>query len=83
MERDDIHWGLCVGSITAAHDMVMTYQNFDDMNKLVCIQSEDTRGDVVAAVIDYMAENPESLDYSLGDLVLSALMERFPCPEML
>lgn len=26
MDLDDIHWGLCVGSITAAHDVIMTYQ---------------------------------------------------------
>lgn len=79
MDHDDVHWGLCVGSITAAHDMVMTYQNFEDMADLVCIRPTDTRGDVVTAVMEYMDEHPEELDYSLGDLVLAALIDKFPC----
>jgi len=80
MERDDIHWGLCVGSITAAHDIIMTYQAQVDMEQLVCTSDETTRGDVVNAVIAYMNEHPEEQDYSLGDVITSALMDKFPCP---
>lgn len=79
MERDDIHWGMCVGSITAAHDMVMSYQNFEDMNQLVCVPSDTSRADAIKAVIAYMKDHPEDLDFSLGDLVLSALIDKFPC----
>lgn len=79
MDLDDLHWGLCVGSITAAHDVVMTYQAADVAKELVCTATSQTRGEVVAAVIEYMQENPDELDYSLGDVVLSALVEKFPC----
>jgi len=79
MEMDDVHWGLCVGSITAAHDTIMTYQGFEDMNELVCATDTTTRGDVVNAVRAYMEDHPEELDYSLGDVVLAALIDRFPC----
>ena len=79
MDMDDIHWGLCVGSITAAHDMVMTYQAIGDVHSVVCTSMSHTRGDVVGAVINYMHENPGDLDYSLGDVVLSALANKFPC----
>jgi len=79
LERNDIHWGLCVGSITAAHDMVMTYQAADVALQVVCTDMTTTRGDVVVSVIDYLHEHPNELDYSLGDVVLSALVEKFPC----
>lgn len=78
MDLDDIHWGLCVGSITAAHDVIMTYQSAG-VTMIVCTETKHTRGDVVQAVIDYMNENPNELDYSLGDVVLSALVEKYPC----
>lgn len=79
MDMDDIHWGLCVGSITAAHDVVMTYQSSGVAQELVCTTLTDTRGDVVHAVIAYLDEHSGELDYSLGDVVLSALVEQFPC----
>ena len=79
MDMNDVHWGLCVGSITAAHDMVMTYQSAGVANDLVCTTMEHTRGDVVFAVVDYLNRNTFDLDYSLGDVVLSALIEQFPC----
>lgn len=79
MDMNDVHWGLCVGSITAAHDMVMTYQNAGVANDLVCTTMDHTRGDVVFAVVDYLNRNPYDLDYSLGDVVLSAMIEQFPC----
>ena len=79
MELDDIHWGLCVGSITAAHDIVMTYQQADAANEVVCTTMSTTRADVVYAVIQYMDENAHDLDYSLGDVVLSAMADKFPC----
>ena len=79
MDRDDIYWGLCVGSITAAHDMIMSYQNFEDAHELVCIAPETSRGDIVFAVREHINEHPEQLDYSLGDLVLTALINKFPC----
>ena len=79
MDMDDVHWGLCVGSITASHDMVMTYQAAGVANNLVCTTMDHTRGDVVYAVVDYLKTHPMELEYSLGDVVLSALIERFPC----
>lgn len=79
MDMDDVHWGLCVGSITASHDMVMTYQAAGVANNLVCTTLEHTRGDVVYGVIDYLNRHPFDLDHSLGDVVLSALIEQFPC----
>lgn len=78
MEADDIHWGLCVGSITAAHDVVMSYQAVG-VQTIVCTTMDHSRGDVVEAVIEYLQEYPDELDFSLGDVVLSALVERFPC----
>lgn len=79
MDVDDLHWGLCVGSITAAHDVVMSYQASGVTKEIVCTTMTHTRSDAVYAVIAYMQENPEDLDYSLGDVVLSALVEKFPC----
>ena len=79
MDADDVHWGLCVGSITAVHDTAMTYQGFDDMSQLICTTDKTTRGNVVTAVRTYMDEHPEDLDYSLGDVVLAALIESYPC----
>lgn len=79
MDMDDVHWGLCVGSITAVHDAAMTYQGFEDMSQLVCTTDTTTRGHVVMAVRTYMDAHPEDLDYSLGDVVLAALVEEFPC----
>lgn len=79
MDMDDIHWGLCVGSITAAHDVVMTYQQAGATNRVVCTPDGVTRGDAVYAVIGYLRENPDELQYSLGDVVVSALAEKFPC----
>lgn len=79
METEDISWGLCVGSITAVHDTIMTYQNADAVNIVVCTTMMTTRGDVVKAVISNMRRNPEQLDYALGDVVLEALAEEFPC----
>jgi len=79
MDADDVHWGLCVGSITAAHDVAMTYQGFDDMSQLICTSDTTTRGNVVMAVRSYMDDHPEDLDYSLGDVVMAALIEKFPC----
>ena len=79
MEMDDIHWGLCVGSITAAHDVIMTYQEAGATARVVCTPETITRGDAVYAVIDYLQENPGELQYSLGDVVVSALAEKFPC----
>lgn len=79
MDLKDVHWGLCVGSITAAHDVIMSYQNAGVGVGLVCTQMSQTRGDVVFAVIEYLNENPDHVDYSLGDAVLSALMAKFPC----
>lgn len=82
MDLDDIHWGLCVGSITAAHDVIMTYQSVSGKdNATVCTSMSHTRGDVVFAVIDYLHENADQLDYSLGDVMLSALIDKFPCEE--
>lgn len=80
MDLDDLNWGLCVGSITAGHDVIMTYQNFADVRQVVCTTEETSRGDVVFAVVEYMKENPSELEYSLGDVVLSALVDKFPCP---
>lgn len=80
MDRDDIHWGLCVGSITAAHDVVMTYQNAGVGGQAVCTLMSNSRSDIIQAVIAYMAQHPDELEYSLGDVVLSALVEKFPCP---
>jgi len=79
MDMDDVHWGLCVGSITAVHDAAMTYQGFEDMSQLVCTTDTTTRGNVVMAVRSYMDDHPEDLDYSLGDVVLAALIDKFPC----
>ena len=79
MDMDDIHWGLCVGSITAGHDMIMTYQNAADVRIVVCTPEGVTRGDVVYAVIDYLAETEDDLQYSLGDVVFAAMAEKFPC----
>lgn len=79
MDMDDIHWGLCVGSITAAHDVIMTYQASGAANDLVCTYMQHTRGDVVFAVMEFLKENPEYMDYSLGDAVLSAMIDKFPC----
>ena len=79
MEMDDIHWGLCVGSITAAHDVIMTYQQSGVAQGVVCTPEGVTRGDAVYAVIDYLKANPGELQYSLGDVVVSALAEKFPC----
>lgn len=79
MDMDDVHWGLCVGSVTAAHDVAMTYQGFEDMSQLICTTTTTTRGNVVMAVRAYMDDHPEDLDYSLGDVVLAALIEKFPC----
>jgi len=79
MDEDDVHWGLCVGSITAVHDTAMTYQGFDDMSQLICTTDTTTRGNVVTAVRSYMDEHPEDLDYSLGDVVMAALIESYPC----
>lgn len=79
METDDVMWGLCVGSITAGHDMVMTYQESGSVNKVVCTSKHITRGDAVDAVVKYLADHPEDLKYSLGDVVLSALADAFPC----
>ena len=79
MHLDDVHWGLCVGSITAAHDIVMTYQNAGVAEGLVCTSMDQTRGDVVYAVTEFLKENPDHWDYSLGDAVLSALIDKFPC----
>lgn len=79
MHLDDVHWGLCVGSITAAHDIVMTYQNAGVAQGLVCTATSQTRGDVVDAVIQFLKDNPDHWDYSLGDAVMSALIEKFPC----
>ena len=79
MNMDDIHWGLCVGSITAAHDVVMTYQNAGLGGQAVCTAMSTSRNDVVQAVIEYMAQHPDELEYSLGDVTLSAMAEKFPC----
>lgn len=79
MDLNDIHWGLCVGSITAAHDVIMSYQEAGAVNTVVCTTLSITRGDAVFAVVDYLNENPNDLDYSLGDVVLTALAEKFPC----
>ena len=79
MEMDDIHWGLCVGSITAAHDVVMTYQNAGVGGQAVCTLISTSRNDVIQAVVEYMEQHPDELEYSLGDVVLSAMVEKFPC----
>lgn len=79
MEMDDIHWGLCVGSITAAHDVVMTYQQAGATDRVICTPEGITRGDAVYAVIDYLYEHERDLEYSLGDVVVSALADKFPC----
>lgn len=79
MELDDIHWGLCVGSITAGHDIIMTYQEADAANEVVCTTMAHTRADVVFSVIEYLNENHGDLGYSLGDVLLSALIDKFPC----
>lgn len=79
MGLDDVHWGLCVGSITAAHDVVMSYQGFGISAEAVCTKSNHARADVIEAVIAYMRENPDKLEHSLGDVVLTALVEKFPC----
>lgn len=80
MDMDDIHWGLCVGSITAAHDVVMTYQNAGVGGQAVCTLMSNSRNDIIQAVIEYMKQHPDDLEYSLGDVVLSALVDKFPCP---
>ena len=79
MEKDDVHWGLCVGSITAVHDTIMTYQSFEDMRKIVCVGPNITRGDLVITVMEYMQDHPENMDFSLGDVVFTALREAYPC----
>lgn len=80
MDNDDVHWGLCVGSITAAHDVVMTYQSVGAAKRVVCTPQGVSRGDAVTAVIQYLRDNPDELIYSLGDVVVAALAEKFPCP---
>ncbi|MCW8917124.1 MAG: Rap1a/Tai family immunity protein [Magnetovibrio sp.] len=79
MDNDDVHWGLCVGSVAAAHDTIMTYQSFDDMRKIVCVNPTITRGDLVITVMEFMETHPEYMDLSLGDVVFSALREAYPC----
>ncbi len=79
MDKDDVHWGLCVGSVTAVHDTIMTYQSFEDMRQIVCIGPSISRGDLVIAVMEYMHDHPEDMDLSLGDVVFSALRRTYPC----
>ena len=79
MDKDDVHWGLCVGSVTAVHDTIMTYQSFEDMRQIVCIGPSISRGDLVITVMEYMRVHPENMDFSLGDAVFTALRETYPC----
>ena len=78
MDKDDVHWGLCVGSVAAAHDTIMTYQSFEEMRQVICIGPNTSRGDLVITVMEYMNDNPNVIDYSLGDVVFSALREAYP-----
>ncbi|MEG3618935.1 Rap1a/Tai family immunity protein [Magnetovibrio sp. PR-2] len=80
MDQDDVHWGLCVGSVAAVHDTVMTYQSFEEMRQVICTGPDTSRGDLVITVMEYMENNPGTLEYSLGDVVFSALREAYPCP---
>ncbi len=80
MDEDDTQWGLCVGSITVATDMVQTYQAAADVKLAVCLPRGATRRDVVDAVQHYMADHPDELDFALGDVVFAALTMEFPCP---
>ena len=79
MDKDDVHWGLCVGSVAAVHDTIMTYQSFEEMREVICIGADVSRGDLVITVMEYMTENPDVMDYSLGDVVFTALRDAYPC----
>jgi len=79
MNTDDTAWGLCVGSITAVHDTIMTYQNTGTVKVVVCPPAQSTREDTLKAVLAYIEEEPQGLIYSLGDFVFAALAGKWPC----
>ena len=79
MDSEDLSWGLCVGSITAGFDMIMTYQNSPNIVKSVCLPKGATRADVLRELVAYMKEHPGDLKYSLGDLLFAGYVDKFPC----
>lgn len=77
--KDDTAWGLCVGSITAAYDMIMTYQSGNGIPRLVCTPKGITRGKALNNILAYVKAHPETLKYSLGDTLLGAYVSVYPC----
>ena len=76
------HTGLCGGYIGAIHDSVKDMR----LHELIkqdpyCMPVGINRGQLVGVVVNFLKDNPESLNASASSSVLSAFSEAFPCSD--
>jgi hypothetical protein len=76
------HTGLCGGYIGAIHDSVKDMRLHDLIKEdPYCMPVGITRGQLVGIVVNYLKDNPESLNLSASSSVLTAFSESFACRE--
>ena len=67
--------GMCIGYVVGVMSVV-EYTNY------FCRPMKSTHSQAILVVKKYLSEHPEKLHLDADGLVLEALIEAFPCPEL-
>jgi len=70
---------VCVGYIAGIADVHITFVDWGDMEKNMCIPFAVGSTQLVRIVTKYLQEHPENLHLAASSLVLTALGTAFPC----
>lgn len=74
-----VEWGQCMGYIASAHDTHEALVEWGDLPPQMCVPPGATVGQLQKVVLKRFKEHPETLHLQAGGLILSALMNAFPC----
>jgi len=71
---------VCVGFVTGIHDSHLTYSEWRDVKKAICLPGGGVKGSqLVRVVTKSLQESPENLHLTAASLVANALQQAFPC----
>ena len=80
--NDDLPPFMCLGYILGAADFIGAQIEAGGTQRTVglCLPSSVTRRQKFEVVMKYLQEHPEQRHYDAAGLILSALVQAFPCP---
>ncbi len=70
---------ICQAYIIGITDASITFVNWNNMEKDMCLPDNVGSRKLVRVVIKYLQEHPEDLHLSASSLVLNAFIKAFPC----